>query len=130
MCYAALRYVAVHDCAVPRVCTVSSISALNDRLAAIQLHKRHPANERKVSLLWAFVQAYLQRWGSVLKDKVNRICSGPRDCCLAPSDACRGYTIYAANTLLNWSPVPHSTSMLFYCNDHIIDVSLVQQGVS
>ncbi|KAL3158632.1 hypothetical protein ABBQ32_011382 [Trebouxia sp. C0010 RCD-2024] len=47
--------------------------------------------------------AYLERWGSVLKQRVHRICcsSRSRASCLAPSDVCRGYTLYAANTFLN-----------------------------
>ncbi|KAL3135472.1 hypothetical protein ABBQ38_005952 [Trebouxia sp. C0009 RCD-2024] len=45
--------------------------------------------------------AYLERWGSVLKQRVHRICCSSRGSCLAASDACRGYTLYAANTLLN-----------------------------
>ena len=100
------------------------IPALKHTFAGPQPRKRHPANGRKVSP--AFVQAHLQRWGSVLKDKVHRICSGPRNCCLAPSDACRGYAIYAANTLLNWSLLPCST-LFFVLHDHIRLVGLVQQ---
>ena len=115
MCCAALGCVAALQRAVPRVCTVSSTSAMDDRFAAVQPHKRHPADERVLSLVWACVQAHLQRWGSVLKDKVHKMCSGPRGCCLAPSDACRGYTIYAANTLLNWSLVPHSSLNNTFC---------------
>ena len=71
-------------------------------------HQRHPATEGTLSPVWAFVQVYLQECGSVLKEKVHRKFSArPRDCYLAPSDACRGYTIYAADTLLNWSRLPH-----------------------
>ncbi|KAA6420556.1 MAG: hypothetical protein FRX49_09717 [Trebouxia sp. A1-2] len=49
----------------------------------------------------------LKAWGSVLKRKVARISTSSRETCLAPSDACRGYALYAANTLLHrlhWGP--------------------------
>ncbi|KAL0019385.1 hypothetical protein WJX77_004716 [Trebouxia sp. C0004] len=43
----------------------------------------------------------LKAWGSVLKRKVARISTTSRETCLAPSDACRGYALYAANSLLH-----------------------------
>ena len=47
------------------------------------------------------VQHVMQSWGALLKRKVARISTSSRESCLAPSDACRGYALYAANTVLN-----------------------------
>ena len=49
------------------------------------------------------LQDVLQAWGSVLKHKVAAISTSRREGCLAPSDACRGYALYAASSLLNRS---------------------------
>ena len=46
------------------------------------------------------LQELLKAWGSVLKRKVAKISTSSRETCLAPSDACRGYALYAANSLL------------------------------
>ncbi len=53
------------------------------------------------TLLCLELQEVLKAWGSVLKGKVSRISTSSRESCLAPSDACRGYALYAANSLLN-----------------------------
>lgn len=47
------------------------------------------------------MQETLQNWGSVLKRKVADICMGHAEGSIAPSDACRGYALYAAAILLN-----------------------------
>lgn len=49
------------------------------------------------SIPWGVLKA----WGSVLKRKVAKISTSSRESCLAPSDACRGYALYAANSLLH-----------------------------
>lgn len=55
------------------------------------------------STLCVVLQDVLQAWGAVLKRKVAAISTSRREGCLAPSDACRGYALYAASSLLNRS---------------------------